>query len=61
MVTGKQEYRLKRVFLPGPKAGPRGKKKKERPPTYPDHLYLTLLTLLILHSPLLLTAGLIGR
>ena len=49
MVRGKQVYRPKRVFAVALKLAQEVEKKRERkrgrPPTYPDHLYLSLLIL----------------
>jgi len=49
MVRGKQVYRPKRVFALALRLAQGVEKKRERkrgrPPTYPDHLYLALLIL----------------
>jgi len=49
MVRGKQVYRPKQVFAVALKLAQEAERKREkkrgRPPTYPDHLYLALLIL----------------
>jgi len=49
MVRGKQVYRRKRVFVVVLKLAQevekKRKRKRGRPPTYPDHLYLAFLSL----------------